>query len=684
MDAMMMIQAKVTSKATVPGGGSGRVGGESQGSFAQYMDQKLNEDASRESLLGVKANENASVKTDSPASKAENKNEEVSLDDAQDVVGLLSHFLQELKDMSTDSEKTPADWSFSIADKDLLQQIAADAGMNENEMAALLQQYEDQDGVFDLRNFIATLTRHFEDQGEGVEVTVPETDLPFFETLLSKMGVPVEQIVDVADKGVTGDGKLDLTAFMNALQGVEGNGKPIVLSELETAELREIFSDIGVADALQNRLLTNQDNAGLPFSLERLQDVLQQGVANVKDSQPKLDLPAFLNDLQQVFTEAKFNEKSVGWSPAVQNAVSAAYEELLKSVDLSTVQVKVVQAATTAAFTDSNEGDEVFGADHSEIGKPVIAKEAEPVKPAAAQAVEAGKSAAAQAAEVVKPVAAQAAEVVKPVVMHAAAEVVKPVVAQVAGAVKPVGREVNNDIVKDLHGIDAAEEPATDVKIAAAVADAGDAGANPDREAGAEQGKFSGTFDNPLAGLGQEGHAASTTAAGRQVGFEQQMATEQGRAATPAPRMTPGLEQQTFQNISNNVLNGLKNNEHHLVLRLFPRELGEVKVEMTVRDQNISLSFAMENHKVKETLESNMQQFQDNLAKQGFNLQGCEVSVGQQEEDRSAAWQSFEQNRQQQGQGKSGRETLADLPGESMYIRPIHDTGREGGISLFI
>ena len=669
MDAMMMIQTKVTSKATVPGGGSSRVGGKSQGSFAQYMDKKLNEDASRESLLGVKGQKKVAAEKDNSAPQVEKRSDNVETDEVQDVVGLLAQFLQELKEMSSDSEKTPGDWTFALPDNNLLQKIAADAGMDENDMAALLQQYEDQGGVLDLRNFLTTLTRHFQDQSEGTEVVVPETDLPFFETLLSKMGVPVEQIVDVSDQAVSGDGKLDLSAFQEALNNVEGNGKPIVLSDLETSELREIFAEIGVADSLQNRLLPEQNDNGLPFSLDRLREVLQQGVTNVKDNQPKLDLPTFLNDLQQVFADAQFNEKGVGWSPAVQNAVSAAYEELLKSVDLSTVQVKAVNAATNSAVAEiSGDGEGVLS-DPAEVGKPIVAQRNDHEKNANAQASDAGKSAASKGAEVVRPEFTQQG-----------AEVVKPEVAQLAGAVKPLGREGNNHIVKDLHGLAETEEPAVEVKVEAAVADA-ESGAN--RDAGSQQGNPSGTFDSSLPGMSSESHAASASAMGRQVGFEQQLATEQGRAATPAPRMTPVLEQQTFQHISNNVLNGLKNNEHHLVLRLFPRELGEVKVEMTVRDQNISLSFAMENHQVKETLESNMQQFQDNLARQGFNLQGCEVSVGQQEEDRNAAWQSFEHNRQQQGQGQS-RGTLADLPGESMYIRPINETGREGGISLFI
>ncbi len=603
-----MIPLKTISKATIPG--SGRLGGKSQESFASYMDRQLNDAGSEKNLLGVKA-----PKAEGGERQVVEKGKDSDSDDALNAATLLAQFLQDLKGMAKDVDKTPGDWSFSVPDNGMLEKIAADAGMDENALASLLQQASGQDGVFDLNKFLATLTQHFEEQGDSVEVKVPETDLPFFETLLSKLGVPVEQIVDAADQGATGDGQLDLTAFVESLQDVQDNGQPIVLSDWEISQLREVLSKAGVDDQLQNRLLPEQgvnsnsnsnsntaNNSGTPLTLASLRDMLQQGVANVKDSRPKLDLPAFLTDLQQVFTEAKFSDKNVGWSPAVQEAVSATYQELLKSVDLSTVQAKTVSAKNVSA------------------------------------------------------------------------------------TVKTPGQSATmvEDESLDLHGLTDVVDPEGENAVAAAKAE-GSVGKGEMVGQGQIPGQSATVVEGSAVALSLEGHAAAAAAAGHHVGSEHQMAVEPGRMADMhAPGMRQEVAQQTFHNISNSVLNGLKNNEHHLVLRLYPRELGEVKVEMTVRDQNVTLSFGMENHRVKETLESNMQQFQDNLAKQGFNLQGCEVSVGQQQEDPSAAWQSFEQNRQQQGQGAGGRETLADLPAESMYIRPMSGADREGGISLFI
>lgn len=594
MDAMM-IPAQTTSKATIPGGGSGRTGGKSQESFAEYMDRKLNDAGREKNLLGVKAKNSKAAKAAGPASQKADKSKEA--DDAMNAAALLAQFLQDLKDMAKDTEKNSGEWSFAVPDDGILKKLALDAGMDEKKLAALLQQSAEQGNVIDLKNFLETLTRHFTEQAEDVDVKVSETDLPFFETLLSKLGAPIEQIVDVADQSATGDGKLDLKAFLESLQDVTENGKPIALSDWETSQLRDIFSKAGVAEDLQNQLLPKQNDA--PFTLATLREMLQKGIENVKDSRPKLDLPAFLKDLQQVFADAKFNDKTAGWSPAVQEAVSSAYQELLKSVDLSTVQAKVV-----------------------------------------------------------------------------------PPPVQTPG--KPATMDVDEDQLRDLHGLDGSEGVEAEE---AAVPEQAKEHAGNGEMAGQNQGQAMGqsaAAGTVTAGMSAEGHAAAAAAAGHHVGSESQtVSAQQGQHLTTPPRMAQEVVQQTFHNISNSVLNGLRNNEHHLVLRLYPRELGEVKVEMTVREQNVSLSFSMENHRVKETLESNMQQFQDNLSKHGFTLQGCQVSVGQQQEDPNSAWQFLEQARQL-GQGKGGRETLADLPADSMYIRPIPGAVREGGISLFI
>ncbi len=117
-------------------------------------------------------------------------------------------------------------------------------------------------------------------------------------------------------------------------------------------------------------------------------------------------------------------------------------------------------------------------------------------------------------------------------------------------------------------------------------------------------------------------------------GMETPPATPTGAEAAlkaPPPRspFLTQLQQMAFDQISQGVLRGLKDNQHHLTLTLYPKELGEVKIDLQVRGSHLSANFVMENQKVKEALESGMNNFRDNLERRGFSLGSMSVSVGQ-------------------------------------------------------
>ncbi len=153
--------------------------------------------------------------------------------------------------------------------------------------------------------------------------------------------------------------------------------------------------------------------------------------------------------------------------------------------------------------------------------------------------------------------------------------------------------------------------------------------------------------------------------------------------APPRLHFASELQQFAVEQISQGVLRGLKNNEHHLTLTLYPKELGEVKVDLQVRGSQLSATFVMENQKVKEAMESNMGEFKDNLERRGFSLGSMSVSVGQQDQSNdsnqrfAAAWEQIILNQD--------REKNA-VPGASPqeFIRNDQATLRQGGISLFV
>jgi flagellar hook-length control protein FliK len=143
------------------------------------------------------------------------------------------------------------------------------------------------------------------------------------------------------------------------------------------------------------------------------------------------------------------------------------------------------------------------------------------------------------------------------------------------------------------------------------------------------------------------------------------------------------MQQFTVDQISQGVMRGLRSSQHHMTLTLYPKELGEVKVDLQVRESHIVVSFAMENSRVKEALESNMQDFKDNLQKQGFSLQECFVSVDQNNTD--DARQRFEEAWEKLV-AQTGREKESGQPGDVMaMVDGRHGGMNQGGtISLFV
>lgn len=175
---------------------------------------------------------------------------------------------------------------------------------------------------------------------------------------------------------------------------------------------------------------------------------------------------------------------------------------------------------------------------------------------------------------------------------------------------------------------------------------------------------------NPLAGL--ETKAAAP------------MPAEAALKTLPTSlHLAPELQQLTVEQISQGVLRALKNNEHHLTMTLYPKELGEVKVDIQMRGSQLSASFVMENQKVKEAMESNMGEFKDNLERRGFSLGAMSVSVGEQNNPSDsrqrfvAAWEQMQQN-----QGQENKATPGASPLE--FMRQEQTSARPGGISVFV
>ena len=568
--------------------------------FSDYMEKKMAmEGRGKNNLLGqqkAKATPASVADKKTPAAASEEK----EADAATTVAALLGQFVQDLQKSAGDPKMGPGEWSFPVPDPELMQKIAKDAGMNESQLTALLAKMKNQDGKLNLADFLASFTRHFQTLQDDVPVTVPETDLPLLQSVLERLGVPVPEVGRISEAAVRGDNTIDLQKILAGLKGLPGENITD-LTAVEAEQLQDILANAGVSQQLQRALLPERlpvveglvkEVPPVPLTLDRLKNVLEQAVQEVKANRLQADPLSFLADLQEVLTKSGFETKGPSLSSAVQGSVVAVFEKLMESVDLSKVKVQQgIKTQQGSAFAEAarekklGQVQDLFAAQDADTAALLDGETAEPVL-----AVDRGGQAGKDGKNV----------------------------------------SVSGELFAENSGVFQ-----IDGAVAAKVESVGTA-------------------------------AVSSQAA---------------RPFVHIPNLPHGVQQQSFAQLSQGVLQGLRNQEHHLVLKLYPKELGEVKVEMTVRDNQVAVSFAMENSRVKEVLESNLEQFKENMAKQGFTMGECMVSLNK-NNDSNESWRQYQAGSMEKGAGQR-RTTLADLPDDILYQRVQPGNGRESGVDLF-
>lgn len=562
--------------------------------FSDYMEKKMaTERRGKSNLLGMQKAKAALASAADRKAEAATSAKKEGAEEATTMAALLGLFVQDLQKSAADQKMGPGEWKFPVPDPDLLQKIAKDAGMNESQLNALMEKMKGQDGTLSLVDFLDSFSRHFQALQEEVPVTAPETDLPLLQSFLERLGVPVPEVSKISEASVRGDNTLDLQKFLAGLQGLAGDGITDITA-VEAAELQDLLANAGVSQQLQRALLPErlpvveglvESGPPVTLTLDRLKNMLEQAIGEVKANKLQADPIAFLADLQEVLTRSGFETKGPSLSSAVQGTLVSVFEKLMESVDLSKVKVQQGAAADAAQEKKLAQAEDLMATENAD-GAPLLDGET-------------------------------------------------------AELFSAMGRDGQ----------------------------------------GAQNGKnafASGELFVESSSVFQaEGGAA---AKGEAVG-QAAVSSQAARPFVHVPNMPHGLQQQSFTQLSQGVLQGLRNQEHHLVLKLYPKELGEVKVEMTVRDNQVAVSFSMENSKVKAVLESNLEQFRENMEKQGFALGECMVSLNK-DSDSNEAWQQFQAASLEKGAGQR-RTTLADLPENILYQRAQPENGRENGVDLF-
>ncbi len=576
---------------------------ENTGSFAQHLERKIRgEQPARENLLGVRSNKSKALTTEGDG----------STEPPATVEALLQQLMSYLQKMAEEPGAKPGQWTIQPQDAGglenlaglagmdagVLEKLAALAGMDAGTLALLKKQMEEQ-GSLPLADLFAALEKNFKELGTVKPVTVAETNLPLLESFLSRLGVAPEVIGQLDTQGVNGLDQLDLTAFLKGLQDLLGQGKgqegasSTTLTAAEFEQFKAMLAEAGVpADTIETMfpeqvtlqqkalagLSPQQGNTPIVMSLDRLASILQQALVAVDETRPKVDVPAFLTEMETILSQAGYQSNDVGWSPVVQGAMQDTYDQLQRMI--AQEQSREDKTMQITAINDAIQEEWQMSGQDTSVADPAVSGDSELLP---------GEAMAGQSAEVIEATG-------------------------------------GDDFAAQLRGTGG-------VEMQAAV---------------------------PL-----QGDPAVKV------------------QAQPRVHSATDLQQFTFEQISQGVLRGLKNNEHHLTLTLYPKELGEVKVDLQVRGSQLSATFVMENQKVKEAMESNMGDFKDNLERRGFSLQSMSVSVGQQDQGKDsgqrfvAAWEQIVANQNRDTIAVPGAGALEFGPNDAMPLR-------QGSISLFV
>jgi flagellar hook-length control protein FliK len=522
--------------------------------FSRYLDKKVREERrERGNLVGVKSRSQAKEKSSAPANDVEDTD-----DTSTSAAAFLQQLLADLQDLAKKPGTEAGQWSFQLKNTDMLDKMAAQAGMNVADLAALKDQMK-KDGAINLADIFALLEKQLESLQKPQEVSAPETDLPVLESILSRMGVDSDKLAELSAQSTGEQGKFNLAAYLQGLQSLPDDGslKVVEVSDLELAQIYDMLASAGVSNGQLGEIFPEKiaawqrDLAGLApvadqtadkMGLERLQEILSQGITNVEDSKPKVNLPGFLQNLSDVLNQAGFVKTGVGFTPVVQESLTSAYQELQKMVDLAKVKVDKV-----SGIMNIKEG----------LAEQWQASGAAGAISATSAADDLGKT-------------------------------------EIVESVLTAEEAVTSDTFLDETG-------------------------HKNRNSDAE---------NTLINTADPGQNA------RQA---------QPRMPVVArPPATQILQQFAMDQLSQGVTQALQRDEHHLTLTMYPKELGEVKVDLQIRNNHLAVSFVMDNHKVKEALEKNMEEFKENLNRQGYNLEACAVMVDQQHKDSDGTRQQFE------------------------------------------
>lgn len=550
-------------------------------SFSQYIERKcVEQEREGKNMLGVKSREAGKPVMPGKENKTPRDLE------TQASADLLRGLILKLKEFAQDNKETGAgEWQLSDLEPASLEKLAEAAGLDPTQFGIVNLKLDEQNGILPLLDLLTVLEKHFLQVNDEHPVTAPETSLPLLQTFLEKFGIPVEKVERVAEASVNGLGEFDLALLLKGLEEL-GNDDDLAkvsdfptipLTEWEGEQLQDLLANAGLSDEMQDKFFPNS-SASLRAAIKSLIGKEVEIPAGT-DSLTKLNFDNLTNMLRQTIADA---------------------EAAVTKVDLPVVLLQLEDIIGQAAFRDKGVG-----------WNPVVQESVAAIFQELQKIIDHVKI----KIENLSGIQAQEKELLREWQLTESLDerqlTENPDVWQLSGK--------DGGIVAETGASSLSEEE--NIVIGHLVNERG-----PDSNTLIGKGQT----DNNMAYMHQAGSDGS-----------EKIETADSRPVYPRFRMSQEMQNFTLDQLSQTVLRGLKNSQHHLTLTLYPKEMGEVKVDMQVKNNLVSLSFLMENPKVKELLEGNMQEFRNSMEQRGFVLEGCNVSVGQ-EDDGDAYPKQFE------------------------------------------
>jgi hypothetical protein len=170
--------------------------------------------------------------------------------------------------------------------------------------------------------------------------------------------------------------------------------------------------------------------------------------------------------------------------------------------------------------------------------------------------------------------------------------------------------------------------------------------------------------------------------AGQGVATTHAASSGSGTPAAAMPFTLPVPEEQVYQQVASRLT--LVGGERHsrMTMRLYPEELGQVKLDLTVAGDRVRLHLHAQNQQVQEVLEKYLPRLRESFEQQGLKLEDAQVtsdSPGQ------GGRGSFQESRQSLFAARSSGHSAGRMAGEEEPVispPPSPVNPRPGGISV--